>query len=229
VRPASLTFLSPVVLALLHQDSLLGAQCRPLDVPANDPMPRRARFPHMQSLPNASPAPVSQPTIEEVQGSPGELTIVVALNGVPSGTGVDESGVTASVEGIDLDVGVEAISDTNDLDQTAMLVMDTSDSMAGEKLTAAQDAASDFVAGIPADVAVGLITFDSEARVVVEPTTEHAQVDSAIDSFLSWARVERGLAENTLEAYGRDLGEFAKSLVKAGVQDVSTVRSTPVL
>jgi AcrR family transcriptional regulator len=34
VRHASLTFLSPVVLALLHQDSLMGAQCRPLDVPA---------------------------------------------------------------------------------------------------------------------------------------------------------------------------------------------------
>jgi tight adherence protein B len=53
--------------------------------------------------------------------------------------------------------------------------------MAGEKLTAAQDAASDFVAGIPADVAVGLITFDSQAQVVVEPTTEHAEVDTAID------------------------------------------------
>jgi len=33
VRHASLMFLSPVVLALLHQDSLLGAECRPLDVP----------------------------------------------------------------------------------------------------------------------------------------------------------------------------------------------------
>ncbi|MGV3619379.1 MAG: TetR/AcrR family transcriptional regulator [Archangium sp.] len=33
VRHASLTLLSPVVLALLHQDSLLGVECRPLDVP----------------------------------------------------------------------------------------------------------------------------------------------------------------------------------------------------
>jgi hypothetical protein len=32
-RHASLSLLSPVVLALLHQDSLLGSQCRPLDVP----------------------------------------------------------------------------------------------------------------------------------------------------------------------------------------------------
>ncbi len=120
-------------------------------------------------------------TIEEVQGSPGELAIVVSLNGVPVGTGVDERDVTASVEGIPLDVRVEAISESSDIEQTAMLVMDTSDSMAGEKLTAAQAAASDFVAAIPDDVAVGLITFDSEARVVVEPTTEHAQVDAAID------------------------------------------------
>ncbi len=34
VRHASLMFLSPVVLALFHQDSLSGASCRPLNVPA---------------------------------------------------------------------------------------------------------------------------------------------------------------------------------------------------
>ena len=33
VRQASLMLISPVVFALLHQDSLLGAQCRPLDLP----------------------------------------------------------------------------------------------------------------------------------------------------------------------------------------------------
>lgn len=33
VRHASLMLLSPAVFALLHQDSLSGAQCRPLDVP----------------------------------------------------------------------------------------------------------------------------------------------------------------------------------------------------
>ncbi len=33
LRHASLLFLSPVVLALLHQDSLSGVKCRPLDVP----------------------------------------------------------------------------------------------------------------------------------------------------------------------------------------------------
>lgn len=55
------------------------------------------------------------------------------------------------------------------------------------------------------------------------------QVDSAIDSFLSWARVERGLADNTVEAYGRDLAEFARSLDKQGVSAASAVRSTHIL
>lgn len=55
VRHASLALLSPVVFALLHQDNLSGAQCRPLDVPrflethveaflrAFPPPPRRAK------------------------------------------------------------------------------------------------------------------------------------------------------------------------------------------
>ncbi len=55
------------------------------------------------------------------------------------------------------------------------------------------------------------------------------QVDSAVDSFLSWARVERGLADNTIEAYGRDLGDFARSLDKQGVTEVAAVRSTHIL
>ncbi|MBI1947443.1 MAG: site-specific tyrosine recombinase XerD [Deltaproteobacteria bacterium] len=55
------------------------------------------------------------------------------------------------------------------------------------------------------------------------------QVDSAIDSFLSWARVERGLATNTLEAYGRDLADFARSLDKQGIAEASTVRPTHIL
>ena len=120
-------------------------------------------------------------TIEEVQGAPGELTIVVSLNEVPVGAQVNERDVTASVEGVPLDVRVESISETSDLKQTAMLVMDTSDSMAGDKLDAAKVAASDFVAGVPDDVAVGLITFDNEARVVVKPTDDRADLDSAIN------------------------------------------------
>ncbi|MBM4283603.1 MAG: tyrosine recombinase XerD, partial [Deltaproteobacteria bacterium] len=49
------------------------------------------------------------------------------------------------------------------------------------------------------------------------------QVDAAIDAFLSHARVERGLAGNSLLAYGRDLAALARSLLAQGVVDVSDV------
>ncbi len=50
VRHASLTLLSPVVFALLHQDNLGGARCRPLDLP-------RFLETHVDAFLRAFPAP----------------------------------------------------------------------------------------------------------------------------------------------------------------------------
>jgi integrase/recombinase XerD len=55
------------------------------------------------------------------------------------------------------------------------------------------------------------------------------QIDAAIDAFLSFVRVEKGLADNTIDAYGRDLTACAASLQRQGVVDVSAVKSSHVL
>ncbi len=54
-------------------------------------------------------------------------------------------------------------------------------------------------------------------------------VDVAIDQFLAWARIERGLSDNTLDAYGRDLAQLAAHLDKSGVHDVTAVKNSDLL
>ena len=70
---------------------------------------------------------------------------------------------------------------------TILLTLDTSASMtatdvAPSRLVAAEDQARTFVDGLPDGVQIGLVTFDTSARLVVAPTSDHAQVLSALGS-----------------------------------------------
>lgn len=69
---------------------------------------------------------------------------------------------------------------------TIMLVIDTSASMeatdvAPSRLAAAIEAAQEFVDGLPAQLEVGLVSFDRHARVEAPPTTDHEAVREAIE------------------------------------------------
>ncbi|HEV7525920.1 MAG TPA: VWA domain-containing protein [Acidimicrobiia bacterium] len=70
---------------------------------------------------------------------------------------------------------------------TVMLAIDTSGSMAAtdvapRRLVAAQDAARRFIAGLPAGLKIGLLSFDSTARVLVAPTSDHVPVLAAVNA-----------------------------------------------
>jgi integrase/recombinase XerD len=54
-------------------------------------------------------------------------------------------------------------------------------------------------------------------------------LDSAIDLFLDHVKVERGLARNTVEAYGRDLAAFRRFAAAAGLDDADAVESRHLL
>jgi Ca-activated chloride channel family protein len=70
---------------------------------------------------------------------------------------------------------------------TIMLAVDTSGSMAAtdvtpSRLAAAEDAARRFVEKLPPGLKVGLLSFNSSARVVASPTSDHDTVLAAIKS-----------------------------------------------
>ncbi|HET7290457.1 MAG TPA: site-specific tyrosine recombinase XerD [Thermodesulfobacteriota bacterium] len=54
-------------------------------------------------------------------------------------------------------------------------------------------------------------------------------MDVLLDSFLSYLAVEKGLSENTLESYGRDLRKFIRSMEEAGVRSAGEINYSHIL
>ena len=89
---------------------------------------------------------------------------------------------------------------------TVLLAIDTSGSMAAtdvapSRLVAAQDAARRFVTGLPAGLKIGLLQFDTTARMLVAPTSDHLPVLAAVNSLSIGGGTATGVAiENALDA-----------------------------
>ncbi|HWJ98903.1 MAG TPA: VWA domain-containing protein [Acidimicrobiales bacterium] len=78
-----------------------------------------------------------------------------------------------------------------------VLAIDTSLSMQATdisptRLEAAIDGATDFVEELPEGIEVGLVSFDSNARLLVSPTTDHQSVVAAISTLTTNARTATG-------------------------------------
>ncbi len=71
--------------------------------------------------------------------------------------------------------------DVTPVQQTVVLVMDTSGSMQGARLTAAQSAARRFISEVPAVDPIALITFSAKPTVRVRPTLDRTSMRTAVD------------------------------------------------
>jgi tight adherence protein B len=111
----------------------------------------------------------------------GTLSLIFQANALAKGATIDPTSVQVTVGGSRLPVrDVSPLSATSaPLDRTAMLAIDNSRSMR-LKLGAAKTAADVFLAEVPPDVKVGLVTFGKTATLDVAPTTTHASVGTRV-------------------------------------------------
>ena len=108
---------------------------------------------------------------------------------------------------------------------TVILTMDTSRSMLStdvspDRMTAAKQAAIDFVDKLPAGFKVGLVAFSTEARLVLAPTTDRSQVEAAVNGLRADGGTALGDAiDLSLQAAG--LGDAAAAAPAANSPDPS--------
>ncbi len=116
-------------------------------------------------------------SIAHVEVAGDQLHVLVS---VPAGAEVDLGGVTASVDGTDADASAEQASQTTTVRRTAVIAIDTSNSMRGARATAARQAALTYIDTVPNDVYVGIVNFDGTVETPLAPTLDRDAARSVV-------------------------------------------------
>ena len=119
-------------------------------------------------------------TISHVEAHDGTVDLLVS---VPAGARVDLGSVGVTVDGkaADATASLAGSSSAATIRRTTVLAMDTSESMKGPRFAAARAAAKSYLASVPADVEVGIVTFDGAVHTVLAPTTDRAAAGTVVD------------------------------------------------
>lgn len=104
---------------------------------------------------------------------------VSLLVSVPAATRVVLSGVTVTIAGQEATATAQT-GDSGEIRRTAILAIDTSGSMNGAKFAAAKSAAAAFIAAVPKDVYLGVVTFGGDVRTALAATQDRARATSTL-------------------------------------------------
>ena len=100
---------------------------------------------------------------------------------VPPDATVDVDDVSVTVDGIEAQATAAPADSTTSVKRTAVLAMDTSNSMSGQRFEAAQTAAYTFLDTVPEDVYVGIVTFDSDVTEDLSPSLDRDQAREVVE------------------------------------------------
>jgi len=108
-----------------------------------------------------------------------EKGAVRLLVSVPGEAEIDGGGVEVALDGESVEAEAVAASQGN-FRRTSILAIDTSDSMRGPRIAEAKKAALAYLATVPANVEVGVLTFDSKVNLIVPPTLDRDAAKTAV-------------------------------------------------
>lgn len=117
-------------------------------------------------------------SITHVDTEPGTVHVLVS---VPADADVKLDEVAVTVDGKDAEASAEPAESDADVQRTAILVIDASKSMQGDRFEAAKNAAREFITTVPDNVEVGIVAFNSDVTTALSPTTDRSAATSVLD------------------------------------------------
>jgi tight adherence protein B len=108
-------------------------------------------------------------SITHVESDAKGLQLLVS---VPPRSDVDLEDVSVTIDGFEAEATATDTDADVSVERTAILVIDTSNSMKGERFAAAKSAALTFLDTVPDDVNVGIVTFADDVTRALPPTTD---------------------------------------------------------
>jgi tight adherence protein B len=116
-------------------------------------------------------------SIDHVETTPGQVKLLVSVPGTDS---VNLQSVTVHINGTQTSSTAEDASKTGDISRTTVLAIDTSRSMAGARIAEAKKAADAYLNQVPANVKVGIVTFDSQVQTRLAPTLDRSAAKQVV-------------------------------------------------
>lgn len=120
-------------------------------------------------------------TIDHVEvAGDGTVSVLLGVDRADAAASPDLGSVRVHVDGQAVRATAQPVA-AGQVTRTTVLVLDTSQSMTGQRISEAKAAATAFLGAAPSDVRIGLLTFSGRVRDVIAPTTDRDALTSAID------------------------------------------------
>lgn len=165
-------------------------------------------------------------TIDASEAKDGAIQMLVSIPGEES---IDLDSVSVSIDGTKVEATATSSDQTDAIQRTAVLAIDTSFSMRGTRINGAKRAALAFLDAVPANVRVGIVTFDVGFDVVQKPSLDREASRSVVNGLELGAdtALYEGVA-GAIDATGNPDGQ-RQVLVLSDGRDSTDAELAPVI